>query len=151
MRLPVIAHLRGVRCASLVGPESGVGGATARVRVGIEGVGSVLYPINVARPPSAPRQALTAVPQLADGLSALGRKSAENLHSVCDMCVANLAQLEDAGAAPEVAAGLAGRSQRRSSTCSSCRHASVWPSLCEVQVTCQGFRLVPVQMQYGSC
>ena len=61
---------------------------------------------NTALPPV---QALAAVPQLADGLSALGRKSAENLHSVCDMCVANLAQLEDAGAGPEVAAQLAGR------------------------------------------
>ncbi len=61
---------------------------------------------NTALPPF---QALAAVPQLADGLSALGRKSAENLHSVCDMCVANLVQLEDPGAGPELAAQLAGR------------------------------------------
>ena len=54
------------------------------------------------------RQALAAVPQLADGLAPLGRKSAENLHSVVDMCVANLPQLDDASAGPGVVAGLAG-------------------------------------------
>ncbi len=53
-------------------------------------------------------QALATMPQLADGLSPLGSQSAENLHSVCDMCVANLGQLGSAAAGPEVAEGLTG-------------------------------------------
>ena len=55
------------------------------------------------------RQALASVPQLAGDLPPLGSKSAENLHSVCDMCIANLGQLDDAAAGAEVASGLTGR------------------------------------------